>query len=91
MRAEHPEAKITELTTIISDRWKTVDEDTKACLEAEYKVNKEKAAKAKAEYEEKYGKIERKTKKKRIAKGEKAEKQEEGDEEENEEGEEEAE
>ena len=48
--------------------WKTVDQATKDRLEAEYQTKKEAAAVEKAEYEEQYGKIERKKKKKRIAK-----------------------
>lgn len=42
----------------------------KARLEAEYQRNKEVAQKDKVEYEENYGKIERKKKKKRISKEE---------------------
>jgi hypothetical protein len=46
--------------------WGNVEPSTKVRLEAEYQRNKEVVAKEKAEYEEKYGKIERKKKKKRI-------------------------
>ena len=48
--------------------WAHVDQATKDRLEAEYQKNKEAVSLEKAEYEEKYGKIERKKKKKRIAK-----------------------
>jgi hypothetical protein len=51
--------------------WAHVDQGTKGRLEAEYQKNKEVVAKVKAEYEEKYGKIERKKKKKRIEKEDK--------------------
>ena len=51
--------------------WANVDQATKDRLEAEYQKNKESVAKEKAEYEEKYGKIERKKKKKRIEKEDK--------------------
>ena len=64
MKAENPDAKITDITKIISKMWEKVDEDTKKRLNAEYEKNKEIAAKEKQEYEEKYGKIERKRKKK---------------------------
>lgn len=62
---------MTEITKIISDMWAHVDHATKERLEAEYQKNKETAAEEKADYEEKYGKIERKKKKKRIGKGDK--------------------
>lgn len=48
--------------------WANVDGTTKDRLEAEYQKNKIVAAKEKAEYEGKFGKIERKKKKKRIEK-----------------------
>ena len=53
--------------------WGNVEPSTKVRLEAEYQRNKEVVAKEKAEYEEKYGKIERKKKKKRIEKEDKSE------------------
>lgn len=43
--------------------WGKVDEATRKRLEEQYQINKEAAAKAKYEYEETYGKIERKKKK----------------------------
>ncbi len=70
VKGENPTAKITEITKIISDMWHTVDQATKDRLEVEYQKNKEKVAEEKATYEEQYGKIERKKKKKRIAKDE---------------------
>ena len=73
VRTENPTAKITEITRIISDMWGTVDQATKDRLEADYQRNKAVAAEDKAAYEEKYGKIERKKKKKRIDKGAKKE------------------
>ena len=73
VKGENPTAKITEITKIISDMWQTVDPATKARLEAEYRANKEAAAQEKADYEQKYGKIERKKKKKRIDKAPKGE------------------
>lgn len=48
--------------------WHTVDQATKDRLEAEYQKNKEQVAEEKAQYEEKYGKIERKKKNKRPSK-----------------------
>jgi hypothetical protein len=51
--------------------WGHVDQATKDRLEADYQKNKEVVAKEKAEYEEVYGKIERKKKKKRIEKKDK--------------------
>ena len=48
--------------------WGNVDHSVKERLEAEYQKNKEVAQKDKAEYEEKYGKIDRKKKKKRVSK-----------------------
>jgi len=53
--------------------WQNVDQATKDRLEAEYQKNKEVVAQEKAEYEDKYGKIERKKKKKRIDKAAKEE------------------
>jgi hypothetical protein len=50
--------------------WSKVDQATKDRLEAEYQKNKEKVALLKSDYEQQYGKIERKKKKKRIAKEE---------------------
>ena len=70
VKAEHPQAKITELTKIISEMWSNADAEVKTRLEEQYKKNKEIAAKEKEEYEKKYGKIERK-KKKKIKKGKK--------------------
>ena len=48
--------------------WNSVDPATKTRLEAEYQRNKEQATADKEAYEQEYGKIERKKKKKRIAK-----------------------
>ena len=73
VKAENPTAKITEITKIISDMWQGIDSSTKERLEAEYQRNKEVAAQEKADYEEKYGKIERKKKKKHIDKAKKDE------------------
>jgi hypothetical protein len=73
VKADNPTAKITEITKIISDMWQNIDQATKDRLEAEYQKNKEVVAAEKAEYEEKYGKIERKKKKKRIDKADKDE------------------
>lgn len=73
VKADNPTAKITEITKIISDMWQNVDQATKDRLEAEYQKNKEVVAQEKAEYEDKYGKIERKKKKKRIDKAAKEE------------------
>ena len=73
VKGENPTAKITEITKIISDMWQAVDPATKDRLEAEYRRNKEAAAQEKADYEQKYGKIERKKKKKRIDKAQKGE------------------
>lgn len=70
VKAENPNAKITEITKIISDMWKTVDQTTKDRLQAQYQKNKVQAAEDKAQYEKDYGKIERKKKKKRINKDE---------------------
>lgn len=64
VKADNPTAKITEITKIISDMWAKADEATKKRLDAEYEKNKEIAAKEKQEYEDQYGKIERKRKKK---------------------------
>jgi hypothetical protein len=68
VKADNPTAKITEITRIISDMWGSVEQSVKDRLEAEYQKNKVVAQKDKAEYEDKYGKIERKKKKKRISK-----------------------
>ena len=44
VKADNPDAKITELTKIISDMWRNVDQATKDRLEAKYQVNKGKVA-----------------------------------------------
>lgn len=66
MKAKNPNAKITEITKIISEKWGKVDEATKSRLEEEYQANKTVYDQEKATYEKQYGKIERK--KKKIAK-----------------------
>lgn len=48
--------------------WKSVDQATKDRLEAKYQQNKEKVAVEKAAYVDKYGKIERKKKRKNAKK-----------------------
>lgn len=63
MKAKNPDAKITELTKIISDMWGKVDAATKNRLEVEYQKNKAKHDEEKKAYEKNYGKIERKKKK----------------------------
>jgi hypothetical protein len=57
VKAKNPNAKITEITKIISQMWGTVDEATKTRLEAQYGKNKAKYDDDKAQYEEQYGKI----------------------------------
>jgi hypothetical protein len=42
VKSKNPEAKITELTKIISQMWSKVDGATKTRLEAEYEKNKAK-------------------------------------------------
>ena len=69
MKNKNPNAKITELTKIISEMWGKVDEATKNRLEVEYQKNKAKYEEDKEQYEKQYGKIERKSKK--VAKKEK--------------------
>lgn len=44
VKSENPSSKITELTQIISNMWKNVDQSTKDRLEAKYQENKIKAA-----------------------------------------------
>lgn len=66
VKAKNPNAKITEITKIISEKWSKVDEATKTRLEEEYHTNKGVYDEEKAAYEKQYGKIERK--KKKIAK-----------------------
>ena len=57
VKADNPQASITEITKIISIMWKDADEDTKKRLQDEYEKNKVKAAKEKEEYEAQFGKI----------------------------------
>jgi hypothetical protein len=64
VKSEHPDSKITELTKIISEMWNNIDQATKDRLEKEYQKNKEVVAKEKADYVSKYGKIEKKKKRK---------------------------
>jgi len=58
VKADNPNARIAEITKIISDMWIDVDQATKDRLHAQYQKNQEILVKDKAEYEEKYGKIE---------------------------------
>ena len=44
VKGENPNAKITELTKIISEMWNKVDKATKDRLEATYQLNKDKVA-----------------------------------------------
>lgn len=69
-KKEHPNAKITELTKIISEKWRDVDEDTKRKYENQNAEVKKKYEKEKKDYEDKYGKPEKKSKKKKAAKAE---------------------
>jgi hypothetical protein len=57
VKAKHPDAKITEMTKIISDMWSKVDGTTKSRLESLYQKNKAKHDEEKESYEKKYGKI----------------------------------
>jgi hypothetical protein len=57
VKSKHPDAKITEMTKIISGMWAKVDEATKTRLEAVYQKNKAKHDEEKETYEKKYGKI----------------------------------
>ncbi len=63
IKAENPEAKMTELTKIISVKWKNIDPSTKEQYEKKQQQEKDKYEKSKLEFEEKYGKIEKKKKK----------------------------
>eukprot|EP01016_Furgasonia_blochmanni_P034309 TRINITY_DN3681_c0_g2_i2.p2 TRINITY_DN3681_c0_g2~~TRINITY_DN3681_c0_g2_i2.p2 ORF type:complete len:125 (+),score=17.51 TRINITY_DN3681_c0_g2_i2:288-662(+) len=56
---------MTELTKIISEKWKAVDQATHDKYEAMAQSEKKKHAEALAAYEEKYGKVERKRKSKK--------------------------
>ena len=47
VKGENPEAGITKITQIISEKWKTVSEDTKARLEVKYQEEKVRVAKEK--------------------------------------------
>lgn len=68
VKSENPDSKITELTKIISEMWKNVDQATKDRLEVKYQENKKKVADEKTAYIDKYGKIEKKKKKKHAKK-----------------------
>jgi hypothetical protein len=57
VKANHPDAKITEMTKIISDMWSKIDEGNKSRLESLYQKNKLKHDEEKEAYEKKYGKI----------------------------------
>jgi hypothetical protein len=50
VKSDHPDARITEITKIISDMWAKVDPAVKTRLEAEYQNNKQSVAVQKAEY-----------------------------------------
>jgi hypothetical protein len=57
VKVKHPDAKITEMTKIISEMWSKTDEATKTRLESLYQKNKIKHDEEKEAYEKKYGKI----------------------------------
>ena len=81
MKSEHPESKVTEITSIIAEMWNNVDADTKKRIEEEYAEDKVKVDKARQEYEKAYGKIERKKKVKKNKKKKAQEADEDDDEE----------
>eukprot|EP00825_Cyclidium_porcatum_P012322 TRINITY_DN1642_c0_g1_i1.p2 TRINITY_DN1642_c0_g1~~TRINITY_DN1642_c0_g1_i1.p2 ORF type:complete len:143 (+),score=54.68 TRINITY_DN1642_c0_g1_i1:77-505(+) len=62
VKKEHPESKITELTTIIAGKWKTVSEAQKKRYEEQHQEGKKKYEKEKKDYEDKYGKPDKKKK-----------------------------
>ena len=80
MKSEHPESKVTEITSIIAEMWNNVDADTKKRIEEEYAEDKVKVDKARQEYEKAYGKIERK---KKVKKNKKKKAQEEDEDDDN--------
>ena len=59
----HPDKKVSELTTLISERWKTEPIEVQNKYKEEYKVAKEKYDKEIRAYEDEFGKPERKKKK----------------------------
>ena len=63
---------MTDLTKIISEKWKNVDADVKAKFDKLSVKAKEDHVQAVKDYEEKYGKIEKKRKTKTKGKGKKA-------------------
>ena len=64
-KKEHPDAKMTDLTKIISEKWRNIDEKTKEHYEKRYAEEKEKYVNNLKVYEEKYGKIEKKKRSKK--------------------------
>eukprot|EP01016_Furgasonia_blochmanni_P001545 TRINITY_DN105_c0_g1_i4.p1 TRINITY_DN105_c0_g1~~TRINITY_DN105_c0_g1_i4.p1 ORF type:complete len:175 (-),score=66.53 TRINITY_DN105_c0_g1_i4:438-962(-) len=67
VKKANPTAKMTDLTKIISEQWKKVDADTHKKYEKMAESEKEKHAKLLKDYEDQYGKVERKRKSKKKA------------------------
>jgi hypothetical protein len=63
VKKDNPEAKMTEITKIISEMWNNLDKNKKGELDALYLKNKERYNKDKDAYEKKYGQIQSKRKK----------------------------
>jgi len=61
VRKDNPDAKVTEITKIISHNWMNIDQETKAAYEAKQTELKQKYEQEMKEYEEKYGSIQKKT------------------------------
>ena len=56
-KKENPDAKVTDLTRIISEKWKNVDKETRAEYDKRHEEAKQKYEKEVKEYEAKYGPI----------------------------------
>lgn len=65
VKKKNPETKITQITQIISEMWKGVDADTKARFEKLAEKKKQEYDNDKKTYEDKYGKIAKKPRKKK--------------------------
>jgi hypothetical protein len=68
VKKENPNAKITELTSMIAEKWKVVGEKEKKKYETLQAEAKSKYEKEMAAYEKKYGKPEKVKKVKKIKK-----------------------
>lgn len=66
VKEEHPTLRMTEITRIIGDMWKYLDERLKRRYELEYEINKKQVAEERSRYESEFGRQARSRKSKKL-------------------------